>query len=107
MLSKMDHPNIVKLFAFYDEPKFYCLITEICPGGELFDAIIESGHFSEDNAQTVVKRLLSCLSYCHSQGIVHRDLKPENILLEKGSDFSTMKVIDFGTARKFDVTGNK
>jgi serine/threonine protein kinase len=40
MLAKMDHPNIVKLYNFYDEPAYYCLVQEVCPGGELFDAII-------------------------------------------------------------------
>ena len=105
LLSKMDHPNIVRLYAFYDEPQYYCLVTEVCAGGELFDAIISSGHFSETDAQSLIKRLMGCINYCHKQGIVHRDLKPENILLEKGSDYSKMKVIDFGTARAFDQSG--
>jgi len=26
VLSTMDHPNIVRLFEFYDEPKYYCLV---------------------------------------------------------------------------------
>lgn len=103
----MDHPNIIRLFAFYDEPQYYCLVTEVCPGGELFDAIIEQGHFGEVDAQALVKRLVSCINYCHKQGIVHRDLKPENILLEKGKDYSKMKVIDFGTAKNFDKSGKK
>jgi serine/threonine protein kinase len=51
MLAAMDHPNIVRLFAFYDEPQYYCLVTEVCPGGELFDAIIAAGSFKETDAQ--------------------------------------------------------
>jgi calcium-dependent protein kinase len=47
------------------------------------------------------------MNYCHKQGIVHRDLKPENILLETSKDYSKMKVIDFGTANKFDMSGKK
>lgn len=32
---------------------------------------------------------------------MHRDLKPENIVFEKlGTDFN-LKIIDFGTSRKF------
>ena len=34
----------------------------------------------------------------HKQGFVHRDLKPENICLENNLE---VKIIDFGTARKF------
>jgi serine/threonine protein kinase len=51
MLAAMDHPNIVRLFAFYDEPQYYCLVTEVCPGGELFDAIIAAGSFKETDSQ--------------------------------------------------------
>jgi calcium-dependent protein kinase len=42
------------------------------------------------------------LTYCHAKNIVHKDLKPENILLEKKKDISTIKLIDFGTAQRFD-----
>jgi calcium-dependent protein kinase len=40
----------------------------------------------------------------HSKSIVHRDLKPENILLEEKDEsgaMQTIKLIDFGTGRKF------
>ena len=26
ILSEMDHPNIVRLYEFYDEPAYYCLV---------------------------------------------------------------------------------
>ena len=48
ILSKMDHPNIIKLHEFYQDDTNYYLITEYffinllfryCNGGELFDRI--------------------------------------------------------------------
>jgi len=33
--------------------------------------------------------------------IVHRDLKPENILLDTADDIGGLKLIDFGTAKRF------
>lgn len=33
---------------------------------------------------------------------MHRDLKPENLLLESEKKNAIIKVIDFGTSRKFD-----
>jgi len=107
VLSEIDHPNIVRLFEFYDEPKYYCLVQEVCSGGELFDAIISAGKFKESTAQVLIKRLVSCINYCHSKGIVHRDLKPENILLEPDMDFDKMKIIDFGTAVPFSSKDKK
>lgn len=79
----------------------------MCNGGELFDAIISAGKFKESTARVLIKRLLSCINYCHNKGIVHRDLKPENILLESDLDFDKMKIIDFGTAVPYDSKGNK
>jgi len=102
ILSEMDHPNIVRLYEFYDEPAYYCLVQEVCSGGELFDAIIKSGKFKESTARILIKSMLSCINYCHGKGVVHRDLKPENILLEPDMDFNKMKIIDFGTAIPYD-----
>jgi calcium-dependent protein kinase len=34
LLIKMDHPNIVKIFEFYNGEKEYYLIMEYCGGGE-------------------------------------------------------------------------
>lgn len=76
--------------------KSLSLNHRICKGGELFDEIIERGHFSEQDAALIMRQLLSCINYCHTKSIVHRDIKPENILLESGKDFSQIKVIDFG-----------
>ena len=39
---RCDHPNITKLFNFYELPTSYCLILEYVNGGDLFDAIRES-----------------------------------------------------------------
>ena len=40
--------------------------------------------------------------YCHARNVVHRDLKPENLLLSNTSQNATIKVIDFGTSRRFN-----
>lgn len=65
ILSEMDHPNIVHLYEFYEEPKNYCLVQEICTGGELFDAIIKNMKFKEKDARNCVKQLLLTINYCH------------------------------------------
>lgn len=55
VLKNLDHPNILKLYEFYQDTRNYYLITEFCSGGELFDRIISSGFFSEANAAEVMK----------------------------------------------------
>jgi len=87
ILRELDHPNIIKMYEFFEDEKRYYIVTEICKGGELFDEIIARGKFTEKDAAILMKQVLSCVNYCHSNNIVHRDLKPENILLEQNKDF--------------------
>lgn len=59
-------------------------------------------YFSEKKASDYIRQILMAVSYCHDQNIVHRDLKPENIIFVDESNESLLKIIDFGTSRKFD-----
>lgn len=37
----MNHPNIMILYDFFAEDRYYYLVTEFMEGGELFDRIVE------------------------------------------------------------------
>jgi calcium-dependent protein kinase len=103
MLKSLDHPNILKVFEFYNTKEGYYIITELCQGGELFQRIVDNGYFSEEHAAYIMYQLLASVFYCHNLNIIHRDLKPENILIESEENgFLNIKVIDFGTAKIFD-----
>ena len=101
--DEQGHPNILKIFNYFEDPKRYLLVTELCQGGELTDQV--KGKFDYNRAAFILKQLLSAVNYMHSKNIAHRDLKPENILLEEKDDLGgamqTIKLIDFGTAKKF------
>jgi calcium-dependent protein kinase len=102
ILKRLDHPNIIKVHEFFQDDKHFFIVTELCNGGELFDRIIKSHHFSERKAAETMEQILSAIVYCHDRQIVHRDLKPENVLYESPKPDSPIKVIDFGTSRVFD-----
>jgi calcium-dependent protein kinase len=101
VLRSLDHPNILKLYEFYQDEKNYYIITEYCSGGELFDRVIANGFLSEAVAAEYMKQILSVLVYCHDRSVVHRDLKPENFMLASPEHNASLKVIDFGTADFF------
>lgn len=103
-LKQSDHPNIVKLYEFYEDKENYHLVMEHITGGELFDYIVKSKRLSEAIAANILKQLLSAVAYCHSKNIVHRDLKPENLLLEKEGPDAILKIIDFGTSAILNPT---
>ena len=103
ILMELDHPNIIKVFGFYEDSEKYYIITELMAGGELFDEIVEREFYWERDAQEVVKMLADALDYMHVRGIVHRDMKPENVLLtSKGKD-GIAKIADFGFAARTDT----
>jgi calcium-dependent protein kinase len=99
ILQTLDHPNIIKLYEYFEDPTNVYLITEMCSGGELFDKIVEKEFFDEAYACRVFKQILNAIVYCHKLEICHRDLKPENFLFDSKDENAEIKVIDFGLSK--------
>lgn len=98
ILTRLDHPNIVKYYETYDDTKYMYLVMEYCSGGELFDRIAKQKDqvFNESEAATIMKKLLRAINHCHASGVVHRDIKPENIMYGRDNE---IKLIDFGLSK--------
>ncbi len=112
ILKKLDHPNIVKIYEFYDTKKNYFIITEYCKHGELYSYIKYS--YTETQLAVLFYQVFSGLCYLHDNHILHRDLKLENIMiseiekdLSSNYDFFWIKIIDFGTAKIFKKSKNE
>ncbi|XP_007437259.3 serine/threonine-protein kinase DCLK3 [Python bivittatus] len=101
IIKSLSHPNIVSLIEVFETEAEIYLIMEYIPGGDLFDAIIESVKFTEHDAALMITDLCEALVYIHSKNIVHRDLKPENLLVQRNPDkTTTLKLADFGLAKQ-------
>eukprot|EP00826_Nyctotherus_ovalis_P038898 TRINITY_DN3685_c0_g1_i8.p2 TRINITY_DN3685_c0_g1~~TRINITY_DN3685_c0_g1_i8.p2 ORF type:complete len:202 (-),score=60.99 TRINITY_DN3685_c0_g1_i8:1021-1626(-) len=103
-LKNLDHPNIIRLFEWYEDTHKVYLVTEYCSGGELFDKITSVGQFTEKDAADLFVQMMNALRYCNSRGICHKDLKPENFLFASKEDM-TLKLIDFGLSQVFSIPG--
>jgi calcium-dependent protein kinase len=101
-IKSLDHPNIIKLFEYYEDEENYYLVYEYLPGGELFDYILENKSFSEQRAIHFIKQVLSALFYLHSKGLVHCNLKPESLLIDKTAPVPILKLIDFEYSSSFE-----
>lgn len=55
VLSELDHPNIIRIFEYYESKNSLYLITEYLDGGELFDIISERDNFKESEAKKIMK----------------------------------------------------
>lgn len=76
-----------------------CLVLEYLAGKELFDRIVDKGHFSERDAALTIASLAKALSLLHSKCIMHRDLKPENIVYRSAAPDADPVIVDFGFAK--------
>ncbi|XP_072507417.1 serine/threonine-protein kinase Nek11 isoform X2 [Notamacropus eugenii] len=99
LLSKLDHPAIVKFHASFMEQDNFCIITEYCEGRDLdckIQEYKEAGNiFPENQIMEWFIQLLLGVDYMHERRILHRDLKAKNIFLKN----NLLKIGDFGVSR--------
>ncbi|CAB4317350.1 unnamed protein product [Prunus armeniaca] len=90
------HPNVIQIISAYEDAVAVHVVMELCAGGELFDRIIQRGHYTERKAARLARVIVGVLEACHSLGVMHRDLKPENFLFVDHDEEAPLKTIDFG-----------
>ena len=98
ILKSIAHPNILKVYEYFEDNFYFHMVTELISGGQLFDYVLQTKMLTEAIAAGFMQQIFSGVSYCHENGIIHGDLQPENILLEAQSSNSVIKIIDFGTS---------
>ncbi|KAK9154177.1 hypothetical protein Sjap_001657 [Stephania japonica] len=84
ILDMLDHPFLPALYASFQTKTHVCLITDYCPGGELFMLLDRQPTkvLKEDAVRFYAAEVIVALEYLHCQGIIYRDLKPENVLIQ-------------------------
>lgn len=90
ILDMLDHPFLPALYASFQTKTHVCLITDYCPGGELFLLLDRQPLkvLKEDAVRFYAAEVIVALEYLHCQGIIYRDLKPENVLLQSNGHVS-------------------
>jgi tetratricopeptide (TPR) repeat protein/tRNA A-37 threonylcarbamoyl transferase component Bud32 len=117
-VARMQHPNVVQIYAFGEhQGQPYCAL-EWVDGGSLADRL--RGQPVEPRAAAeLTATLAEAVHHVHQKGVIHRDLKPGNVLLSLGSrsgsgakptplpgrplNEAVPKIADFGLARRLDA----
>lgn len=95
LLAQLNHPSVVRVLDFEDDPECPYLVMEYVEGLTLADMIHHSGTLSPAQAVRIVRHVAEGLAAAWRLGIVHRDVKPANILLARDG---TTKLADLGLA---------
>ena len=97
-LSKLDHPNILRVFdILHDDLKLY-IIMEYWTGGLLLDKIKENGYLTEKISGNIIHQILSGVKYCHDNKVIHRDLNPKKIFMMNNDNTPSVKIGEFGSS---------
>ncbi|NXL56152.1 IKKE kinase, partial [Chordeiles acutipennis] len=108
MLRKLNHKNIVKLFAVEEtgSSKQKVLVMEYCSSGSLLNVLEDPANafgLAESEFLIVLQCVVAGMNHLRENGVVHRDIKPGNIMRLVGEDGQSIyKLTDFGAARELD-----
>lgn len=101
-LSKLQHPNIIKVIESFETNNTVYYVMEYIGGGSLDKYIAEHNGLKEDEAIRIIKQIGSALSFMHKNKMLHLDLKPSNVMMKESGD---VVLIDFGLSKQYDEKG--
>lgn len=97
-LSRLDHPNIVRILGEGSERGELFFTMEIAEGRSLFDLLREKKQIPWPEVVAYTLDICEGLRHAHDRGVIHRDIKPGNLLLTTNG---RIKLTDFGIAKQF------
>lgn len=100
IIQQNKHTNIASYYNLLQKPNHIIIIMELCAGGEL-TKYIRSG-IDLNTLCNYFLQILNGYNHLLSHEIMHRDIKSQNILLCD----QTIKIIDFGLSKIFDIDIN-
>ncbi|TSL47556.1 Mitogen-activated protein kinase kinase kinase 7 [Bagarius yarrelli] len=100
-LSRVNHPNIVKLYGSCQNPvsalqKKVCLVMEYAEGGSLYNVLHGAEplpHYTASHAMSWCLQCAQGVSYLHGmkpKALIHRDLKPPNAVLIRAAKLTPL-----------------
>lgn len=106
-MSLNNTKNAVKLYDFYVSSGHVYVVMELLRGGELLESLMEEGEYGEADTAKCMFELLTGLKSIHERSITHRDLKLENLIFAEPNDLASLRIADFGLAKKMKTARGK
>ena len=97
-LSKIDHPNVVKVHQVFDDNNTAYMVLDYVDGRDLGTVLADKETPLKPEVVTAIANdLIDAVATIHDANVLHRDISPDNILLTSDN---TPVLIDFGAARQ-------
>lgn len=93
---KFNHPNIVRVLAFFEEHSTAYIVMQYEVGENLSSYLKRHGYLSEQRLLEIFCPINDGLSSVHKHGYIHRDIKPDNIYIREDN---SPVLLDFGASR--------
>lgn len=102
VLASFNHPNIIKVFDFFEANNSAYIVMEFAQGQSLKELLVRRGVLDQASCLAIFLPILKGLETVHAGGFLHRDIKPANIYIRASadSDIGEPVLIDFGAARE-------
>jgi serine/threonine protein kinase len=101
VLYQINHPQIPKFRANFEEQKRLFLVQEYAEGKTVAKTLSErlknSTTFNEAEAVKFLQDMLPVLTHIHNMRIIHRDISPDNIIFRDRDKLPVL--IDFGVVK--------
>src|SRR5262245_15515386 len=98
LLTKLDHPNVVRAFHIGESAGKNYLVLEYLDGDTLDEILETSKRLPPLEAVRILNQAMLGLQHIHERGMIHRDLKPGNLMLVNptgpGTEGCTVKILD-------------
>ena len=115
LLTRLDHPNVVRAFEVGEAAGRYYLAMEYLDGDTLEDVLEKRKRLPAVEAVRIVHQALEGLQHIYERGMIHRDLKPSNIILldagygkkEEDTLDRAVKILDIGFGKSIFEEGVK
>ena len=98
VLSRLAHPNIVRVLEVSTNENFPFMILEYVEGATLRAQLGTPNKVAEIVAWA--QPVARTLAVCHEADVIHGDIKPENVIMTSlGTGSFAPKVVDFGASK--------
>ncbi|MDD5528995.1 MAG: sigma 54-interacting transcriptional regulator [bacterium] len=106
-LSKLQHPNIVKVYDFFiiseNEASFTMEYVNGCDLSGLFKKKLPHSKNDYVLLYDVILQICDALKFLHFHKFIHSDIKPANILIDFSNAYPRVVLTDFGLMEKQDI----